>query len=105
MPTAAVPNERLAAGRTDPLELLGGIVKDLVDSPLDLEFERVNLRDLSDLHGAAWVWDNRYLLEPLVRATASRLRVQALLQRQFTRPPICPPASPRRQAADRHRAR
>ena len=83
---SGAPDESVSATWVDPLELLGELVTDLVDSSQDLEFERVNLRDLFDLHGAVWVWDNRYSLEALIRATASRLRVQALLQHQFIRP-------------------
>ena len=53
---------------TNPLELFGRSIDELLTSGQDLEFEQVNAQDLVERHGARWVWDNRLRLAPMVKA-------------------------------------
>ena len=53
---------------TDPLDLYGNLLNELVASGHDLEAERKSIRTLIDRYGAQWVWDNRKRIFEMVRS-------------------------------------
>lgn len=54
--------EEFPAGWSDPLELYGSYIKDLVTPGLDLDKERIDLLSLLEKHSPEWVWENRMRL-------------------------------------------
>jgi hypothetical protein len=67
-------SDNFPAGWMDPLELYGHLIQDLISSGHDLDFERKNVRDLVDMYGASWVWDNRTRLVSMVKSLKETAR-------------------------------
>jgi hypothetical protein len=54
--------EEFPAGWSDPLELYGSYIKDLITPGLNLDRERTDLLSLLEKHSPEWVWENRMRL-------------------------------------------
>lgn len=54
--------DRFPDGWTDPLDLYGEHLKDLVSSGCNVETERDTVKELVESYGDEWVWCNRFRL-------------------------------------------
>jgi hypothetical protein len=60
--------DRFPDGWTDPLDLYGEHLQDLLSVGCNVEAERGMLKELVEKYGAIWVWCNRHRLVPLAIA-------------------------------------
>jgi hypothetical protein len=60
--------DRFPVGWTDPLDLYGEHLQDLIFAGCDMETERSTLTELVEKYGARWVWCNRHRLVPVAKS-------------------------------------
>ena len=60
--------DRFPDGWTDPLDLYGEQLQELMSFGCNMETERNTLMELIEKYGANWVWCNRNRLAPVARA-------------------------------------
>jgi hypothetical protein len=61
-------HDRFPDGWTDPLELYGQHLQELVTEGCNMESERNTLTGLIEKFGADWVWCNRKRLVPVAKS-------------------------------------
>jgi hypothetical protein len=60
--------DRFPDGWTDPLELYGEHLQELVSVGCNMESERNTLTGFIEKFGAEWIWCNRHRLVPVAKA-------------------------------------
>ena len=60
--------DRFPYGWTDPLDLYGEQLQELMSFGCNMETERNTLMELIEKYGANWVWCNRNRLAPVAKA-------------------------------------
>jgi hypothetical protein len=60
--------DRFPDGWTDPLDLYGEHLQELLSVGCNLDIERDTLKELIEKYGSKWVWCNRRRLVPVAKA-------------------------------------